>query len=133
MRSSQVPAQLLGVQDSIQDDHAPWWTSRHAMEGEDTLSSQTVMEDHHFTIADKKWLWRYSPLKGQAVGWTEWEKRKVLIHSGLKKSRTRLEVELHEGLHASLGPAISEETVSQTAYDLSRILYSLGYRLTKKD
>jgi hypothetical protein len=91
------------------------------------------MEDHRFTINDEKWLWRYSPLKGKADGWTEWEKKKVLIHSGLKKSRTRLEVELHEGLHASLGPAISEGTVSQAAYDLSRILYTLGYRLTKTD
>jgi len=86
-------------------------------------------KDHHFTIDGKKWLWRYSVLKGQAVGWTEWEKRKVLIHSGLKKSRTRLEVELHEGLHASLGPNISEECITQTAHDLSRILWSLGYRL----
>jgi hypothetical protein len=87
------------------------------------------MEDHRFTINDQKWLWRYSRLKGQAVGWTEWDKRKVLIHADLKKSRTRLEVELHEGLHACLGRAISEETVTQAAYDLSRILWSLGYRL----
>ena len=89
------------------------------------------MEDHRFTINDKKWLWRYSTLKGQAVGWTEWEKRKVLIHSGLTKSRTRLEVEIHEGLHASLGPNISEECITQTAHDLSRILLSLGYRISK--
>lgn len=87
------------------------------------------MEDHRFTIDGKKWLWRYSPLKGQAVGWTEWDKRKVLIHSGLRRSRTRLETELHEGLHACLGQAISEETITQTAHDLSKILWSLGYRL----
>lgn len=87
------------------------------------------MEDHRFTIDGKKWLWRYSNLKGQAVGWTEWEKRKVLIHSGMKKNRSRLEVELHEGLHASLGPNISEECITQTAHDLSMILWHLGYRI----
>ena len=84
------------------------------------------MEDHRFTINDEKWLWRYSPLKGQADGWTEWEKKKVLIHSGLKKNRARLEVELHEGLHASLGPNISEDCITKTAHDISFILWSLG-------
>lgn len=87
------------------------------------------MDDHHFRIDGKRWLWRYSTLKGQAVGWTEWDKRKVLIHSGLKKSRSRLEVELHEALHASLGQNISEECITQSAYDISRILWSLGYRI----
>ena len=86
-------------------------------------------DDHRFSIDGKKWLWRYSVLTGQAVGWTEWDKRKVLIHSGLKKNRARLETELHEGLHASLGPNISEECITQTAHDLSRILWTLGYRI----
>jgi hypothetical protein len=87
-------------------------------------------EDHHFRIGieEHRWLWRYSPLKGDADGWTEYDKRKVLIHSGLKH-RSRLECELHEGLHASLGPAISEAAVTQAASDLAKILYSLGYRL----
>lgn len=86
-------------------------------------------EDHRFTIGGKKWLWRYSILKGFADGWTEFERSKVLIHSALK-GRKRLEIELHEGLHASLGPNISEECVTQTAKDLSMILYRLGYRLS---
>lgn len=87
--------------------------------------------DHHFRIGveEKRWLWRYSPLKGGADGWTEYDKRKVLIHSGLKH-RSRLECELHEGLHASLGPAVSEAAVTQAASDLAKILYSLGYRLS---
>lgn len=87
-------------------------------------------EDHHFRIGieGQRWLWRYSPLKGGADGWTEYDKRKVLIHSGLK-NRSRLECEIHEGLHASLGPAISEAAVTQAASDLAMILYSLGYRL----
>jgi hypothetical protein len=87
------------------------------------------MEDHHYTLnRGEKWLWRYSSLKGAADGWTDYENRKVLIHRGLK-GRKRLEIELHEGLHLTLGPAISEESVTQAAKDLAKILHSLGYRL----
>lgn len=86
------------------------------------------MEDHHYIVDDERWLWRYSTLKGAADGWTDYEKRKVLIHKDLK-GRKRLEIELHEGLHLTLGPAISEESVTQAAKDLAKILHSLGYRL----
>jgi hypothetical protein len=83
--------------------------------------------DHHFLISGQRWLWRYSNLKGKADGWTEYAKHKVLIHSALAR-RAKLECELHEGLHASLGPTISEEAVTQAAEDLAKILWSLGYR-----
>lgn len=91
------------------------------------------MEDHHFQIGGQRWLFRYSTLKGSAFGWTEYAKRKILIHSGLKKSRARLECEVHEILHASLGPTISEEAVTSTAKDLAKVLWLLGYRLPKDD
>lgn len=85
--------------------------------------------DHKFLIDGQRWLWRYSPLKGSADGWTEFAKRKVLINSRLK-SRARLETECHEALHAILGPGIvSEDCVTATAADLARILWTLGYRL----
>ena len=90
---------------------------------------RTSMEDHHFQIDHAKWLWRYSPLKGSAAGWTEWEKRKVLIDSKLV-GKARLETEIHEGIHACFGSTISEESVTQTAHDLAKILWSLGYRIT---
>jgi hypothetical protein len=87
-------------------------------------------QDHRFHLNGLRWLWRYSPLRGSADGWCDFAKRKVLIHSRLK-GRVRLEVECHEALHAILGPDIvSEECVTQTAKDLSRVLYSLGYRLS---
>lgn len=85
------------------------------------------MEDHHFLINGQRWLWRYSTLKGGADGWTEYAKHKVLIHSKLSR-RSKLECELHEGLHASLGPTISEDAITQAAEDLAKILWSLGYR-----
>jgi hypothetical protein len=54
------------------------------------------------------------------------------MHSQLT-GRKRLEIELHEGLHASLGPTISEESVTQTARDLAKVLWSLGYRINNKE
>jgi hypothetical protein len=89
------------------------------------------MEDHHFQIDHQKWLWRYSPLKGTADGWTEFDKKKVLIDKRLR-GRTRLETEIHEGLHASFGKTISEEAVTQTASDLAKILWLLGYRIQEE-
>lgn len=89
-----------------------------------------MSEDHHFTlgVSRERWLWRYSTLKGSADGWTDYSNKKILLHSRLK-NRPRLECEIHEGLHALLGPTISEEAVTQAASDLAMILYSLGYRL----
>jgi len=87
-----------------------------------------MTEDHHYTIDGESWLWRYSTLKGGADGWTDYDKRKILIHRGLS-GKKRLQIEIHEGLHAALGPTISEESVTQAASDLAKILHSLGYRL----
>jgi len=84
--------------------------------------------DHHFKINDDRWLWRYSRLNGSAAGWTEYSKKKVLIDQRLK-NRVRLETEIHEAIHATLGSVISEEAVTSSAKDISRILWSLGYRI----
>lgn len=90
-------------------------------------------ENHSFLINGVRWLWRYTRLKGQAVGWAQWpDKRnphldkKVLIDERLK-GRARLNTEIHEYLHAA-NPTLSEEHVTQQGDDLSRILWALGYR-----
>lgn len=92
-----------------------------------------MTSDHHFLINGVRWLWRYTRLKGQAVGWTfmpdpknQGVRKKVLIDDRLK-SRARLNTEIHEFLHAA-NPTHSEEHVSQQADDLTRILWALGYR-----
>ena len=85
------------------------------------------VEDHRFRIAGEHWLWRYSRLAGRAWGWTDYGARKVLVDATLT-GRKRLEIELHEGLHAALGPTVAEETVTHAASDLARVLWSLGYR-----
>jgi len=127
LRLQKRVAGRLGLPSPIQDNHVLRRPRENDLAISVPVRPEKVMEDHRFQIDGRRWLWRYSPLKGGADGWTEYDKRKVLIHSGLK-NRSRLECEIHEGLHASL-PAISESAVTQTASDLAMILYSLGYRL----
>lgn len=90
--------------------------------------------DHHFSINGVKWLWRYTVLRGKAQGWTYMPdpknlnvKKKVLVDTRLA-GRARLNTEIHEFLHAA-NPTQSEEHVTQQGDDLTRILWSLGYRL----
>lgn len=90
--------------------------------------------DHVFKIAGFKWLWRYTRLRGGANGWTYLpdpkkprDPRKILIDDRLK-GRLRLEIEAHEAMHA-LFPQISEETITDAARDVARILWALGYRI----
>jgi hypothetical protein len=94
--------------------------------------------DHHFTIAGLKWLWRYTRLRGGANGWTYLPDhksplksiRKILIDERLT-GRLRLEVEIHEAMHA-LFPQTSEESVTDAAKDVARILWALGYRIDEE-
>ena len=83
-------------------------------------------------------MWRYARLVGRAAGWTIWpdekskdQQLKILIDSSLRGSR-RLEIEIHEFLHAA-NPSISEEHVAAQAKDLSSILFKLGYRIAPKE
>jgi hypothetical protein len=89
-----------------------------------------MAEDHHVTIDGKRWLLRFTKLKGGAAGWTFFDNAKrprILIDEKLKGG-TRLETILHELLHASLGPNISEEAITEAAKVQRRVLWSLGYR-----
>ena len=89
-----------------------------------------MAEDHHVTIDGKRWLLRFTRLTGNAAGWTYFDNAKrprILIDEKLKGG-TRLETIVHELLHASLGPTISEESVTEAARVIRRTLWSLGYR-----
>jgi hypothetical protein len=93
-----------------------------------------MSSDHHFTILGQRWLWRYSKLKGQAAGWAYLPDtknpslvRKILIDARLR-GRPLLETEIHEALHACF-PQMSEESITEAARDVARILWALGYRV----
>jgi hypothetical protein len=89
--------------------------------------------DHQFTIMGRKWPLRFTKLRGQAVGWAYLPdtknpnlKRKILIDERLKR-RSLLETIIHECLHACF-PQTPEETITEAARDLARVLWTLGYR-----
>jgi len=92
-----------------------------------------MAEDHHFTLAGVKWLLRFTRLRGNAAGWAYLPdsknphmRRKILIDEKLT-GRPRLETIIHECLHACY-PTVSEEHITESARDLSRVLWTLGYR-----
>jgi hypothetical protein len=89
-----------------------------------------VPQDHHITIDGKRWLLRFTRLKGDAMGWTFFDNAtspRILIDDRLKGSQ-RLETILHEIAHAALGPAISEESITELARVQRRVLTMLGYK-----
>lgn len=90
--------------------------------------------DHHITIDGKRWLLRFTPLKGDAAGWTFFDnsaRPRILIDERLR-GWTRVETILHEILHASLGPNISEEAITEAARVQRRVLRLL-YDITPKE
>jgi len=93
-----------------------------------------VSSDHHLTIDGKRWLMRFTRLTGDAAGWTFFDNAKrprILIDDKLR-GWTRVETILHEILHASLGPNISEEAITEAAKVQRRVLKML-YELTPKE
>jgi len=87
-------------------------------------------EDHDVTIDGKRWLLRFTRLKGDAAGWTFFDNAKrprILIDETLRGGQ-RLETILHELAHAVLGPAISEESITELARVQRRVLKILGYK-----
>jgi len=93
-----------------------------------------VPDDHHVTIDGKRWLLRFTKLKGDASGWTFFDnaaKPRILIDENLRGG-TRLETILHELAHAALGPNISEEAVTELARVQRRVLAML-YTMTPRE
>jgi hypothetical protein len=89
-----------------------------------------VAEDHHITIAGRRCLLRFTRLRGDAMGWTFFDNAtspRILIDDRLKGSQ-KMETVLHEIAHMVLGPAISEETVTELARVQRRALTMLGYK-----
>ena len=89
-----------------------------------------MAEDHHITIDGKRWLLRFTRLKGDAQGWTFFDNAtapRILIDDRLKGSQ-KLETILHEIAHAVLGPAIAEESITELARVQRRVLTMLNVK-----
>ncbi len=89
-----------------------------------------MAEDHHITIDGRRWLLRFTRLRGDAMGWTFFDNAtspRILIDERLKGSQ-RLETILHEIGHAVLGPTVSEEAVTELARVQRRVLTMLNVK-----
>lgn len=114
------------------------WESRNSRV-DARLLAYTTLPMHHFTIHGQKWLLKFTRLRGQAAGWAYLPDsknpklpRKILIDSALPLgSKARLETILHECLHVSY-PTVSEEHITESARDIARVLWTLGYRLDQQ-
>ena len=87
-------------------------------------------EDHQITIDGRRWLLRFTRLRGDAMGWTFFDNAtspRILIDERLKGSQ-RIETILHEIAHAVLGPSISEESITELARVQRRVLTMLGVK-----
>ena len=91
------------------------------------------MRDHHIKIGGRRWLLRFTRLKGSADGWTVYDEAapQILIHDRLKAGQ-RVETLLHEIAHAVLGPTISEASVTELAQVQRRALAML-YTMQPKE
>ena len=92
-----------------------------------------MSEDHNVKIDGKRWLLRFTKLKGDAAGWTFFDNAKrprILIDENLKGGE-RLETILHEIAHAVLGPTISEESITELAKVQRRVLKMLNFKEVK--
>ena len=99
-----------------------------------------MARDHHVTIHKMPWLLRFTRLSGTANGYcylpqhdkpsTKKIAYKILIDTRLAEgSRPQLETIIHEFMHASY-ESVSECHVTESASDLAKILWNLGYRIT---
>jgi hypothetical protein len=89
-----------------------------------------VAEDHHITIDGRRWLLRFTRLRGDAMGWTFFDNAtspRILIDERLRGSQ-RIETILHEIAHAVLGPTVSEEAVTELARVQRRVLGMLNVK-----
>jgi hypothetical protein len=89
-----------------------------------------VPDDHHVTIDGKRWLLRFTRLRGDAMGWTFFDNAtspRILIDERLRGSQ-KLETILHEIAHAVLGPSISEESITELARVQRRVLGMLNVK-----
>ena len=89
-----------------------------------------VSEDHHITIDGRRWLLRFTRLRGDAMGWTFFDNAaspRILIDDRLRGGQ-KLETVLHEIAHAVLGPSISEESITELARVQRRVLSMMNVR-----
>jgi hypothetical protein len=77
-------------------------------------------------LRGKYYTLKFAKLKPPLMGLCNWDEKTISIADRLG-GEIELDTIIHELLHACQ-PDLAEETVNQTATDLARVLFRLGYR-----
>lgn len=87
----------------------------------------------HVKIGGQRWTLRFIPrsLKRKWVGLCRYSNRTITVEKGLTPLK-ELDTVIHETLHAAL-PPIDEAFVGETATEMARILWRLGWRKNAQD
>lgn len=88
-----------------------------------------------FLLRGKRWKLKWPRriiVKGELCdGACVYEKGEIRVRPTLSSFET-LETLLHEMLHAA-HPDLDEKPVTETAHDIARVLWRLGYRMPQND
>jgi hypothetical protein len=77
-------------------------------------------------LRGKYYTLKFARLKRPLMGLCNWDERTITIANRLG-GEVELDTIIHELLHACQ-PDLAEDTVEQTATDVARVLFRLGYR-----
>jgi hypothetical protein len=77
-------------------------------------------------LRGKYYRLKFAKLERPLLGLCDWDKRTITICDQLD-GELELDTIVHELLHACQ-PDLAEDTVEQTATDVARVLFRLGYR-----
>lgn len=77
-------------------------------------------------LRGKYYSLKFAKLEKRLCGQCDWDKRTISINERLS-GEIELDTLIHELLHACQ-PDLAEETVTETATDIARVLFRLGYR-----
>jgi hypothetical protein len=77
-------------------------------------------------LRGKYYTLKFAKLKPPLMGLCNWDEKTISIADRLS-GEIELDTIIHELLHACQ-PDLAEETVTDTATDLARVLFRLGYR-----
>jgi len=77
-------------------------------------------------LRGKYYTLKFARLNRPLMGLCNWDERTITIANRLS-GELELDTIIHELLHACQ-PDLAEDTVEQTATDMARVLFRLGYR-----
>lgn len=90
-----------------------------------------MKRDFEIEIHGNKWLVRFTRLRGKAVGWCDYSKKKIMVADRLPL-QAKVDTLIHEVIHA-VHSQLSEEAVTYTGTKIAEALFLTGLVEDKED